>query len=229
MFYERKDFPGLIRAFNLVAANHDNVVLRIFGDGPDRFKVEQERYRSPVKGRIEILGKVAHSEVLRQMQEVDIFALVGWREPFATVFLEAMAAGLPVVACNDGGIAEVITSVNLSRGPLKYASRFTGQLVEIADDAGVVCGQSPVFSERNQDDSLHASRNPQYPNGILVPPRNIEAAARAMEFLIDNPEARVAIGQAAKAKIEADLTWDAVVKKYSVLFRDAIKANETRF
>ena len=33
MFYERKNFPGLIQAFNLVAKKYPNVVLRIFGDG----------------------------------------------------------------------------------------------------------------------------------------------------------------------------------------------------
>ena len=49
-----------------------------------------------------------------------------------------------------------------------------------------------------------------------------------MEFLIENPEARFAIGQTAKAKVEADFTWDAVVKKYLVTFKDAVKANETR-
>jgi len=34
MFYERKNFPGLIQAFNLVAEKYPNVVLRILGDGP---------------------------------------------------------------------------------------------------------------------------------------------------------------------------------------------------
>jgi glycosyltransferase involved in cell wall biosynthesis len=212
MFYERKNFPGLIRAFNLVAAQHGNVVLRIFGDGPDRLKVEQERKRSPVNDRIEILGKVAHAEVLRQMQEADIFALIGWREPFGVVFLEAMSAGLPVVACDDGGIADVITSVNLSRVPQ----------VEVRQQA--------EYGHVNPTQSglQHANNSSQLPNGILVPPRNIEAAARAMEFLIENPEARFAIGQTAKAKVEADFTWDAVVKKYLVTFKDAVKANETR-
>jgi glycosyltransferase involved in cell wall biosynthesis len=113
MFYERKNFPGLIQAFNFVAEKYPNVVLRIFGDGPDRIKVEQAKDASPFKDRIKIPGKISHAEVLQQMQDADIFALIGWREPFATVFLEAMAAGLPLIACNDGGIAEVIHSVDV--------------------------------------------------------------------------------------------------------------------
>jgi glycosyltransferase involved in cell wall biosynthesis len=191
MFSSQKNFPGLIQAFNLVAEKYPHVVLRIIGDGVDRIKVEQGRIESPFKDRIELLGKIANAEVLRQMKISDIFALISRRELFATVFLEAMAAGLPVIACNDGGIAEVIAGVELPKN-LKLGN--AGKL------------------------------KPENANGILVPPRDIKAAARAMEFLILNPEARKQIGAAAHRKIEADLTWDAVVLKYHRLFEEAIKA-----
>jgi len=189
MFYERKNFPGLIQAFNLVAENYPNVVLRIFGDGPDRIKVEQARDASPFKDRIKMPGKVSHAEVLQQMQEADVFALIGWREPFATVFLEAMAAGLPVIACNDGGIAEVIQSADVDAPAL---------------DAGRSTFDAPQ------------------PNGLLVLPKDIPAAARALEFLILNPEARKQIGEAARKKIEANLTWDAVAQKYLQIFNQKL-------
>ena len=192
MFYERKNFPGLIQAFNLVAKNYPNVVLRIFGDGPDRIKVEQARDASPFKDRIKMLGKVSHAEVLQQMQEADVFALIGWREPFATVFLEAMAAGLPVIACNDGGIAEVIQSADVDAPAL---------------------------------DSGRSTFDAPQPNGLLVPPMDIPAAARALEFLILNPVARQQIGEEARKKIEADLSWDAVAKKYLEMFEEARRSN----
>ena len=46
-----------------------------------------------------------------------------------------------------------------------------------------------------------------------------------MEFLILNPEARKQIGEAARKKIEADLSWDAVAKKYLELFEEAIRSS----
>jgi glycosyltransferase involved in cell wall biosynthesis len=184
MFYERKNFPGLIQAFNLVAGKYPNVVLRIFGDGPDRLKIEQARFLSPFKDRIELLGKVGHKEVLQQMKTADIFALIGWREPFATVFLEAMAVGLPIIACNDGGIAEVIAGVELP----------------------------------DALDTRPSTLVPPHANGILVPPKDIHAASRALEFLILNPETRKQIGTAASRMIEADLTWEVVTKKYLQIF-----------
>ena len=188
MFYERKNFPGLIQAFNLVAGKYPNVILRILGDGPERIKLEQTRYNSHFKDRIDLVGKVGHQEVLKQMWEADIFALIGWREPFATVFLEAMAAGLPVIACNDGGIAEVIQSVGID---------------------------NPTLDSRLS--TLDAAK----PNGLLVPPRDISAAARALEFLILNPEARKQIGKEARQKVEVNLTWDAVAQKYLRIFDEA--------
>jgi len=42
------------------------------------------------------------------MGNADVFALVGWAEPFGVVFLEAMASGLPVVLSEDAGIAECL-------------------------------------------------------------------------------------------------------------------------
>jgi glycosyltransferase involved in cell wall biosynthesis len=108
MFYGRKNFPGLIQAFNQVAPDFPTSILRICGDGPDAPNVMAEVNRSPYKDRIEIIGKVSHQEVNKQMLYADIFALIGWREPFGVVYLEAMAAGLPVIACNDGGFADIV-------------------------------------------------------------------------------------------------------------------------
>ena len=108
MFYGRKNFPGLIQAFNSVAGDFPAATLRICGDGPDAPNVMAEVNRSPFKNRIEMLGKISHQEVNRQMLYADIFALIGWNEPFGVVYLEAMAAGLPVIACNDGGFADIV-------------------------------------------------------------------------------------------------------------------------
>jgi glycosyltransferase involved in cell wall biosynthesis len=211
MFYERKNFTGLIQAFNLVAEKYPNVLLRILGDGLDRSKVERERNKSPFKDRIELAGKASHGEVLLEMRKVDIFALIGWSEPFGVVFLEAMAAGLPVIACSDSGVAEVIHSVDISRATSVECR---------APDGGYQLSHGAAGA--NVLDSRRSTLVPPNANGILVPPRDIEAAARALEFLILTPEARKQIGEAARQKIEADLTWDAVVGKYFEMFEQAI-------
>jgi glycosyltransferase involved in cell wall biosynthesis len=189
MLSEQKNFIGLIEAFNLLAEKYPNVVLRILGDGAYRFKVEQARSTSPFKDRIELTGKLPHAQVLNQMLRADIFILISWRELMGAVFLEAMASGLPVIACNDGGIAEIIAGVEL-----------------------------PDNLKLGNPEKL----KPSNANGLLVPPEDIPAAARALEFLLLNPEARKQIGEAARKKIEAELTWDAVAQKYLQIFNQKI-------
>lgn len=43
------------------------------------------------------------------MKDLDVFVLASWNEPFGLVTVEALAAGVPVVATNTGGTAEIIT------------------------------------------------------------------------------------------------------------------------
>lgn len=107
LFAERKGVPLLIEAFCRIAAHHPNAVLRIIGDGPEAERVQQTIDRYDVTQQVQAIGRRLHSEVLQEMVWADGFALVGWDEPFATVYLEAMAAGKPIVYCNDGGINDV--------------------------------------------------------------------------------------------------------------------------
>ena len=228
MFYERKNFPGLIHAFNLIAEKYPNVILKIFGDGPDRPKIEKARSASPFKDRIEMPGKISHQDVLEEMHRADIFALIGWSEPFGVVFLEAMAAGLPIVACADAGVAEVIRSVDFSRASsVEYRVHTEeSQMSHGAEGANALDSGAPATShslpvtapEAPGLDSRPSTLDLSDANGILVPPRDINAAARALEFLILNPNVRNQLADAAKKKIEAELTWSAANSKYLKLF-----------
>jgi glycosyltransferase involved in cell wall biosynthesis len=108
LFAERKGIPVLIEAFDRVAAQHPNAILRIIGSGPAEDAVKATIARSAHRDAIQLVGKKAHAEVLQEMVWADCFALVGWDEPFATVYLEAMAAGTPIICCDDGGINDVV-------------------------------------------------------------------------------------------------------------------------
>ncbi len=106
-FYHRKGFPFLVDAYAKVARRFPNSVLRIAGDGAERLLVEKEIARHGLESQVQLLGQVSHAQVLQEMVWADAFVLAGWDEPFATVFLEAMSAGKPIVFASDGGIAEV--------------------------------------------------------------------------------------------------------------------------
>ena len=107
-FYGRKDIPLLLRAFDKVADKGYPIRLRIAGDGPDKAVILSTLQVLRHRDKVELLGLVSTRAVASEMRQADIFALVGWAEPFGVVFLEAMASALPVVVSRDAGVAEVL-------------------------------------------------------------------------------------------------------------------------
>ncbi len=108
ILYERKAFPLLVRAFARIADRHPNSVLRIVGDGRDRPNIEKAIQGAGMASRITLCGLQPRDQVRQELAWCDVFALVGWDEPWGVVYNEAMAAGKPIVCANDGGINDVL-------------------------------------------------------------------------------------------------------------------------
>jgi len=108
MFAARKGFPLLIEAFAKIADKHPNALLRIAGGGEQQILIEQTIARFQLQSRVQLLGLLPQEKLFQEMVWSDAFALISWDEPFATVFLEAMGAGKPVLTASDGGINDVV-------------------------------------------------------------------------------------------------------------------------
>lgn len=85
----------------------DDWRLSIIGDGPRRAEVERAFAPLPPE-RIDWLGFVPREQALSQLADHDVFVWPGLREAYGMVYLEAQAAGLPVVAFDSGGVSEVV-------------------------------------------------------------------------------------------------------------------------
>ena len=105
-FYPIKGFPDLVRAFAKVAPRYPDAVLRIVGDGSYRPQVEEAIRETGLAERVQLLGSQLHARTLQEMAWADIFALLSWNESFGVVFLEAAAAGMPVIWTDDVGAAD---------------------------------------------------------------------------------------------------------------------------
>lgn len=80
------------------------IVLLLVGDGPQRAAIESG-YSIPDL-RVRSLGR--RLDVTRLLAAGDVFAFPSWHENLSNALLEAMAAGLPVVATRVGGNTEVV-------------------------------------------------------------------------------------------------------------------------
>ena len=83
------------------------VQLSIAGDGP--YLPQVRACFAPLSDfhKIVFLGKVSPMKVPAVMREADVFVWPGMGEAYGLVYLEAQAAGLPVVACRDRGVPDV--------------------------------------------------------------------------------------------------------------------------
>lgn len=100
-----KRIGDVIRIFAKVAAKIDARLLLV-GDGPDAPIAEQMARDLAVADRVKFLGVVDH--VASLLRAADLLLLPSETESFGLVALEAMAGGVPVVASDIGGLAEVI-------------------------------------------------------------------------------------------------------------------------
>ena len=101
-----KDLPVLIEAFRLLS-RRGSYRLVIVGDGPLRRKLEQQ---AASDARIVFRGALPYGEALaRVYAEADLLVVPSPNETFNLTVLEGMAAGLPVVAVNQGGPVDLIT------------------------------------------------------------------------------------------------------------------------
>lgn len=88
--------------------------LRIVGGGPEQDALEERVLESSATDRIELTGNVPYEDVTQAYVNADVFVHPGvWPEPFGRTILEAMQAGLPVVATNIGGPAETVPQEEL--------------------------------------------------------------------------------------------------------------------
>ncbi|CAL95890.1 TIGR03088 family PEP-CTERM/XrtA system glycosyltransferase [Azoarcus olearius] len=106
-----KDQVNLVRAFALALQQAPDVTgarLVIAGDGPQRAQVEAEIARSGIGERVWLAGE--RKDVPDVMRGLDVFVLPSLAEGISNTILEAMACGLPVLATDVGGNAELVAA-----------------------------------------------------------------------------------------------------------------------
>ena len=100
-----KEYLLLLRAYKLSGSL---LRLEIISDGPDRPVIEAKIAELGLKDRVTLLGDLSREEVQRKLSKAKIFMLISKHEGMPLSILEAMAAGLPIIASNVGGIPEEI-------------------------------------------------------------------------------------------------------------------------
>jgi glycosyltransferase involved in cell wall biosynthesis len=130
--HPQKGFSDMLRAFAATAARFPNAELRIVGRGRLQRTLQAEIDALDLGGRVALLG--LRRDVPRLLAASDVYLSTSIWEGLPVAILEAMAAGLPIVATRVGDVPHVVTGD-------------AGTLVEASDVEGVSRALSGVLED----------------------------------------------------------------------------------
>jgi glycosyltransferase involved in cell wall biosynthesis len=118
-----------------------HIQFLILGTGPDEAALRKLAQEAGVAGRVQWLGQVEHTELPKYLKISDIFIRPSRSEGMGNSFIEAMAAGLPVIATQQGGIADFL--FDAKRNPDKST---TGWAVDVESPQQIAEAVTEIIS-----------------------------------------------------------------------------------
>lgn len=101
----------LLRAMASLDSNGSaETSLVVAGDGRQRKELQQLCKQLQINHKVVFKGALTRNGVLHELQQADALVLPSRFESFGIVLIEAMACGLPVVATDSGGPADILTA-----------------------------------------------------------------------------------------------------------------------
>ena len=103
-----KHIDDLVRAFAVVNKTFPETKLCIIGDGNERKAIKRLVTDYHLEDSVTMTGRLDRTEIAEIFAETDCFVLPSESETFGVAYIEAMAAGLPVIATKCGGPEDFI-------------------------------------------------------------------------------------------------------------------------
>lgn len=152
----KKGFHILLEAFRKALDGGLQARLVLAGEGPERPRLEALAATLELQDRVAFPGWI--EDVGPLLEAADLFVLPSLEEPFGIVLLEAMAAGLPMVATRTPGPLELLDPESGWLVPAGDPAALAGALLEAAGDPGGRrrCGERglTLYRERYSADAV---------------------------------------------------------------------------
>jgi glycosyltransferase involved in cell wall biosynthesis len=153
-----KGWPDLLAAARKVLDNVDDACFVAIGQGPMEQEIRSLHQELGLGDRFKLLG--FRPDAVRLMAGCDVFCLASHHEGLPIAVMEAMAIGLPVVATDVGGLAElVVDGVHGLLVPPHRPDLLAGALIELLTEEGRRQQAAEAVQSKSEDlSSEHAIR-----------------------------------------------------------------------
>ena len=140
-----KNVDQVLQAFALLVEREPDYTLDVVGDGPAREHLERVATRLGIAAKVRMRGFVDRAALGRLYQSYDAFVTASTIETQGIVLLEAMSAGLPIVAVRALAVPEIVGEGR------------AGLLVEPGDIAGLADALTRVASDQTLREKMGAA------------------------------------------------------------------------
>ena len=103
-----KGLPVLFESLSKLKCNYPDFSLTLVGDGVERLELEKLGSELGLAKHLEFVGYKSQAEVRDYLQKSDVFVLPSFAEGVPVSLMESMAAGVPVVSTQVGGVSELV-------------------------------------------------------------------------------------------------------------------------
>lgn len=140
----RKGYDLLLTSFAEIVPEFPHCALSIFGGGEERQALEQQAAMLSIENQVRFYGSTSREVIATAYGRADAFVLPSRRETFGVVYIEAMAAGLPVIATACGGPEDFVTAQD-------------GYLIAVEDGEGLTEAMRQMILHRDRFDEAAIS------------------------------------------------------------------------
>lgn len=131
----RKGIYELVETFNIISKKYSDFNLIFIGEEIEKEKIVAKLENYGILNRVLFTGIIPYSEIASYMRIADLLVLPTWAEGLPNVVMEAMAAGVPVIATDVGGIPEILENgITGLFVPAKNVEKLTEAVIKMIED-----------------------------------------------------------------------------------------------
>ncbi len=105
---KEKNWRFLLQSAAMTMQTHPKLEVVLLGDGPERKNLERYAVELEIRDKVHFIGYVPYEEVPNYLRAANFFGFASTAETQGLVTMEAMAAGLPVVAVDASGTRDIV-------------------------------------------------------------------------------------------------------------------------